>query len=129
MIKTIAVAVASLALLGCNGEEASCTFLSSEDVRRAFEETKVCMGMDATIPVVEYESFQHYGLPPGEGLYWYFDNSVWLNGDLSTTCKRQEAVLKHEYVHHILTVNGYDNESKQHNHVAFASCGAIVGDI
>lgn len=124
-----ALIVMALALAGCKDNGGSpCTHIDAATVASVYDDTAQCMNMNAPPPnSVEFQSFEHFGLPPAEGLYIPSTKQVWINGDLNLSCSEQTMVLKHEYVHHILRENGYVVESETHDFPrVWAECGAII---
>ena len=94
--------------------------------------TEACMGMTAPAPDVEFKSFDKWHLGGAWGLY-HPAGLVMVNTDEKDTYagfperdkQTDTEVLRHEFIHHILNMNGmqwHDGESTE----IFKACGAGV---
>lgn len=97
-------------------------------VSKLYQETQTCMGMTAPAPRVAWVDFtQRIGSLGGWGVYVVSGEVVWINTAIDEViprnCASDRATLKHEYVHHILHLNGMGAESKGHSSPMFKKCG------
>lgn len=105
-------------------------FVTPAQVSQFYDETMACMGLFATGPTVAYRSFSDNFLGATWAFYLQVGETIWLNTDSNETwlprdCKTDEQALKHEFVHHILNVNGMQEVSNRHTSSLF-SCGIGV---
>jgi hypothetical protein len=100
------------------------------DMVKYYEETMTCMGMTADGPTIQYVSYSEYfngayGAPWGgyisEGLVFVNNDHLGLGFDRDARIDME--ILKHEYIHHILDMNGADHS---HNNPLFVECGLGV---
>lgn len=103
-------------------------YISFETVSRLYQDTMACMGLTAPPPTVAWKSFSEQYIGGAWGVYIATGELVWINTD-ENVAPRNEAsdseTLKHEYVHHILYMNGlpyHDGESPE----MFKNCGQGV---
>jgi hypothetical protein len=104
-------------------------YISFETVSQLYQDTMACMGMTATAPTVAWKSFNEQYVGGAWGIYIATGELVWINTD-STVAQRNAVsdteTLKHEYVHHILHVNGMGETSHAHASPLFEKCGLGV---
>jgi hypothetical protein len=96
-----------------------------------YEDTMACMGMTAEGPTVAFKSFSANYVGGAWGFY-HASGVIWINTDQDESagrvrdCNTDAQVLKHEFVHHILTFNDMLEESRSHASVMFSRCGLGV---
>ena len=104
-------------------------YISFETVSSLYQNTMACMGMTAPAPTVAWKSFSEQYIGGSWGVYVSTGELIWINTD-STVAERNVVsdteTLKHEYVHHILHMNGMGEESHGHASPLFAKCGLGV---
>lgn len=102
-------------------------FLSVSEIENIYSNVEKCVADNNTPgPYLEFKSFNHMGLPSIWGAYMAVGQTVFINTDNDTiaerNCHSDRATLKHEFVHHILYMNGLDNS---HQNEAFSQCNAL----
>ncbi len=102
-------------------------FVTPEQVSQYYQETMVCMGMTAAAPDVAFKSFSANYIGGSWAIYIGNGKTVWVNTDidelyLPRSCETDKQALKHEFIHHILTMNGMRDSSNRHNSPLF-KCG------
>lgn len=104
-------------------------YISFEQVSSLYQDTMACMGITAPAPTVAWKSFSKEYVGGAWGIYISTGELVWINTD-STVAERNTVsdieTLKHEYVHHILHMNGMGEDSHGHASPLFAKCGLGV---
>jgi len=104
-------------------------YISFETVSSLYQNTMACMGMTARAATVAWKSFSEQFIGGAWGVYISTGELIWINTD-STVAQRNVAsdteTLKHEYVHHILHMNGMGEESHDHASPLFKKCGQGV---
>jgi hypothetical protein len=106
-------------------------YVDFETVSKLYQETQACMGMTAPAPRVAWIEFnQRTGSIGGWGLYHPSAEIVWINLSIDEViprnCHSDRETLKHEYVHHILHLNGMGDQSAGHASPMFEKCGIGV---
>lgn len=103
-------------------------YIKPDAITGIYEEVQACMGMVAPGPKVQFISFSERGLGGSWAFYIFVYQWVMVNTDedeiLQRSCETDKEALKHEFVHHILEVNGFprgDNEF--HYTKMFEKCG------
>lgn len=105
--------------------------LTFEEIEAVYEEVEQCTGIVAHGPNVAFNSFDHFGLGGYLGVYMRVTRDAWVNTDeqfgIASDCKLHKAVLRHEFVHHLLHEAGqHGDENRFHGSPLFESCGKIV---
>jgi hypothetical protein len=101
-------------------------YITFEEIEQYYGEMLSCTGMTAPAPIVWATSFKERGLGGGWGAYLYANQIVMLNTDeniVPRDCISDRQSIKHEYVHHILYMNGAD---ASHANPLFAQCAIGV---
>lgn len=122
-------------------DDAGLTLLPSDDmyvtfqqVSQFYQETEACTGLSAPGPTVEFISFTHFGIG-GWGAYMEVSQTVMINTDEHSTvesvtwnrdARTDEQALKHEFIHHLLYMNGMGDLNANHDSPLFAKCGQGV---
>lgn len=96
-----------------------------------FQQTSICLGLSAELPEVRFVDFTPLGLGPVWGVYHVAGEIVFVNiGDMGLgferTCETDIAVLRHEFVHHILHKNDMAEDSRTHTESIFEKCGPFI---
>jgi len=101
------------------------TFVQFEEMERIYRDVAMCaVPVPTPGPRVEFRSFEHMGLGGAWGVY-AANGTVYVNTDerdVQRNCRSDAATLKHEYVHHVLYMNGRD---WHHSSPAFEQCDAL----
>lgn len=103
-------------------------FLSVSEIENIYSNVEKCVADNNTPgPYLEFKSFSHMGIGSIWGAYMPVGQTVYINTDtplLETerNCHSDRATLKHEYVHHILYMNGQDHS---HSNPSFEKCDAL----
>lgn len=114
--------------MGATGLELKATsspFITFSKMEAMYKDLELCLGVNAPGPTVEYRSFKASGLGGGWGVYMPANRLIWLNTDESIAprnCHSDRETIRHEYVHHILYMNGKDYS---HGSPEFERCGAF----
>ena len=101
-------------------------YISFEEMEQYYGEMQSCTGMTAPPPIVWATSFKERGLGGAWGVYVYAQQIVMLNTDenlVPRDCISDRQTIKHEFVHHILYMNGDD---ASHGNPLFAQCAIGV---
>lgn len=96
------------------------------EIDRLYAEMESCVGQTAPAPTIWYTSFKERGLNGGWGAYLYAHQIVMMNTDegiVPRDCVSDRETIKHEFVHHILYLNGQD---ASHGNPKFAQCARGV---
>ena len=106
-------------------------YIDFDSISKAYIDTMACMGMTATGPTVEFRSFSFAGLGAGWAFYIAVESTIWINIDeddifLKRNSTTDIEALKHEFIHHILHMNGAGEESRGHSSPFFKKCGIGV---
>ena len=106
-------------------------YISFEVISQVYADTMACMGMTATGPTVEFRSFSFAGLGGAWAFYHPLASTIWVNTDeeeivLERDSRTDIEALKHEFVHHILHMNGNREESRGHASPLLRKCGLGV---
>jgi hypothetical protein len=105
---------------------ASDLYISFGEMEQYYHEMQRCTGMTAPPPKVWATSFKDRGLGGVWGAYMYAHQVVMLNTDdniVPRDCISDRESLKHEYIHHILYMNGAD---ASHENPIFTQCAIGV---
>lgn len=97
-------------------------YITFDEMEQYFIEMQSCAGMTAPAPKVWATSFKERGLGGGWGAYLYAHQIVMLNTDeniVPRDCISDRQSIKHEFIHHILYMNGQD---ASHGNPLFAQC-------
>ena len=106
-------------------------YISFQMISKVYVDTMACMGMTAEGPVVEYRSFSFAGLGGAWAFYHPVASTIWVNTDENETLLERDSrtdieALRHEFVHHILHMNGGGKESRGHASPLLKKCGLGV---
>ncbi len=103
------------------------SFISFEEMEKEYIDVEACAANTNTPgPDVIFQSFEHIGVG-GTAFYTYPSQTVYINIDQhdwapQRNCLSDRKFLRHEYVHHILFLNGEDSS---HENPKFISCNAL----
>lgn len=115
---------------GLKLEPTGSMYVTPEAISETYLDTMSCMGMTATGPTVEFRSFSFAGLGGAWGIYHSVTKTIWINIDDNNIEERNartdKETLQHEFVHHILSMNGAGDDSHAHASPFFAMCGKGV---
>ena len=106
----------------------SAMYITAAQVDQYYQEVQACMGESGLLgPRVRFLSFHENGMAGGAGLYTFSGGGqVFINTDedfAELDCNRNRQDLKHEFVHHILYMNGTPwEDNKNHNSPYFGIC-------
>jgi len=101
---------------------------------RFYKETEICTGLSAPGPKVQFVSFTHFGIG-GWGAYMEIAKMVMINTDEHSTVESiswnrdaitDQQTLKHEFIHHLLHMNGMGDLNVNHDSPLFEKCGVGV---
>jgi hypothetical protein len=106
-------------------------YINFDGISKTYADTMACMGMTATGPTIEFKSFSFAGIGGGWAFYHPVASTIWVNTDeedivLERDCRTDQEALKHEFVHHILHMNGAGDESRGHSSANFKKCSVGV---
>lgn len=102
-------------------------YLSPEDVESEYAYVQSCSGLSAPGPIVEFRGFSHLGLPQLSGVYMPVHQKVMVNTELEyRDCDTDRQTLRHEYLHHLLYMNGLEDSSHSHSSPYFEQCDALA---
>ena len=146
-MKHILIIITCLALAGCYEEEEPCNTKYSHDdtvgetglrltatsepfipfskMEALYNEIQSCLNLTAPAPLVEYHNFKERGIGGGWGVFIVPSQTIWMNTDVGIAprnCHSDRETLKHEYVHHLLYMNG---GNYSHGSPEFERCGAL----
>lgn len=102
-------------------------FISFEEMVEEYKDVEACAAPEAMTPgpTVNFTSFNHLGTY-GLAFYTYATQGVYINVDENEgpqrNCLSDRLFLRHEYMHHILHLNG---ESSEHSNPKFGQCNAL----
>ena len=98
----------------------SSSFVTFNKMEALYQEMEKCLGMSAPAPTIEFIDFAG-----GWGIYIVPSQTIWMNEDVGIAprnCHSDRETLKHEFLHHILYMNGNDY---RHGNKAFERCDAM----
>ena len=104
------------------------TFITFEAMEAEYIDVETCVANASTPgPDVIFGSFEAYNFPLNLALYYYAQATVYIDTDVHDwlpvrNCISDREFLRHEYVHHILYLNG---EDATHANPKFAACDAL----
>lgn len=101
-------------------------YITVGEIEQYYLDMQSCTDMTAPAPKVWATGFKERGLGGGWGAYVYAHQIVMLNTDeniVPRDCISDRQSIKHEFVHHILYVNGQD---ASHENPLFAQCAIGV---
>lgn len=106
-------------------------YIGFEQISKTYADTMACMGMTAEGPIVEFKSFSFAGLGGAWAVYIAVESTIWVNIDEDDVVLKRDAstdieALQHEFIHHILHMNGAGEESRGHASPLFEECGLGV---
>ena len=84
-------------------------YIDFNEMKHYYSDMETCLGMTATGPSVTFDSFKRRGIGGSWGVYIYVNQLVLINTDDNVAprdCVSDTEALKHEFVHHILYMNG-----------------------
>lgn len=98
-------------------------YLTFERIVEIYKEVELCTKLKAKGPKILYVSFKERGLnPEGWALYMSAERMIFINADKELSRTAEDELLRHETVHHILSQNGMNEESRTHASAYFI-CG------
>lgn len=104
------------------------TFITFEEMEAEYIDLEACAANTGTPgPTVNFTGFEHLGLGGGYAVYSYASQDIYINTDdlgygPRRNCISDRKFLRHEYMHHVLFLNGEDSS---HNNAKFKSCNAL----
>ena len=107
-------------------------WVSFPEIVNIYVNTESCMGMTADGPIIEYKDFFDYGWGLGPFAFYHphEGGNVFMNTyateapiGIDRDKRTDTETLRHEFVHHILNMNGLD---WSHGDPMFALCGIGV---
>ena len=106
-------------------------YIDFERISKAYTDMMACMGMTAAGPTVEFRSFSFAGVGGAWAFYVPVESTIWVNTDedeivLKRNSRTDIEALEHEFIHHILHMNGASDESRGHSSPFFKKCGMGV---
>ena len=106
-------------------------YVDFASISRAYTDTMACMGMTATGPIIEYRSFSFAGVGGAWAFYMPVERTIWINTDEDDIILKRDSrtdieALEHEFIHHILHMNGAGEQSRGHASPLFKKCGLGV---
>lgn len=99
-------------------------FITFEEMESIYKGVESCLKLSAPGPTVEYKSFKSVYLGGGWAVFMPANTLVWMNIDESIAprnCHSDRQAIKHEFVHHVLYMNG---KNYGHGSPEFGRCGA-----
>ena len=102
------------------------TYVSFNEMENEYTDIEACIANTNTPgPTVIFGSFDHIGIG-GKAVYVYVSQTVYINTDQDDgplrNCISDREFLRHEFVHHVLELNGEDSS---HANPKFKSCDAL----
>lgn len=106
-------------------------YIDFDRISKTYTETMACMGMTAPGPRVEYRSFSFSGLGGAWAVYVPVASVILINTDEDDSLRKRDSstdieALQHEFIHHILHMNGAGEQSRGHASSLFRKCGLGV---
>ena len=104
------------------------TFISFEEMVEEYKDLEACAAdNDTPGPNIVFTSFNHVGFRLELALYYYAQQTVYIDTDheewLPTrNCISDREFLRHEFMHHVLYLNGEDDS---HSNPKFEQCEAL----
>lgn len=102
--------------------------LSFEEIEEEYLDLEKCMVDNMTPgPNVRFTSFNHYGIRLELAAYLYATQTVFIDTDEEEwlpdrNCISDREFLRHEFGHHVLSMNGLDDD---HSNPLYAQCSAL----
>ena len=114
-------------LTACSVDNTPCTV----DVDEVYMDTMFCTGLYAEQPEVRFNDFEELGLGGAWGFHHVagqivFINTGYMGLGFEHTCETDIAVLRHEFIHHILHSNDMGDDSRNHTQSLFEPCGPFI---
>ena len=110
----------------------SYAYISFEEMVAEYKDVEACVANAQTPgPSIYFTSFNHFGFRLELALYNYANDTAYIDVDVeewlpTRSCISDREFLRHEFVHHILDLNGADfNANRGHTHPAFVECSAL----
>ena len=101
----------------------SVMFVSFDELEDEYRDVEMCVVNNKTPgPNIRFQSFIHLGIGGGWGVYSPATQHVIINTDGLRNCHSDRQTSRHEFVHHILYMNGQD---WSHTNNAFSRCNAL----
>lgn len=102
------------------------SYIPFPEMVEIYRNVEMCVVNNKTSgPYIQFRSFEHMGLGGAWGVYAAGTLTTYINADEGLVPRSKisdRATLKHEFVHHILFMNGQD---KSHANPAFVRCDAL----
>jgi hypothetical protein len=104
------------------------SFITFEEMEAEYIDVELCAANTNTPgPDIIFDSFEAYNFPFTLALYYYAQATVYIDTDVHDylpirNCISDREFLRHEYMHHILYLNGEDPE---HTNPKFEQCNAL----
>ncbi len=111
---------------GINLKASSNMHITLKKMDKFYKEMEVCSNLTAVPPTVWYISFDFFNIGGSWGYYHSATNTILMNTDVNIverSCLSDEQTFKHESIHHILKMNGYDYS---HSSPMFEKCAVGV---
>lgn len=105
-------------------DKSDVAYVSYSEMENLYRDVEKCVaGNNTPAPTVEFSSFKHYNIGNNWGVYMAASQIVYINTDRTDrNCYSDRETLKHEFVHHVLYMNGKDHS---HSSAKFAQCDAL----
>lgn len=101
-------------------------YVTWAQVDQFYVDVQACVGISAEVPTIVWESFALNGSIAAMGSYLHTTQTVKVNTDDPIgrrDCVTDEYTLKHEFVHHLLSMGGFPLiDNIQHNSLLFGVC-------
>lgn len=101
-------------------------YVTMDQIVQYYKETQECTGLSADGPSVKFASFKQLNISAVWGIYMSASKTVMINTDLKRDALIDKDILKHEFVHHLMSENGLSEESSLHGTDLFTKCGIGV---
>lgn len=100
------------------------SYVSYNEIEKLYNEIEHCVANNNTpAPSVWFASFKHIGIGGNWGVYSAADQLVLINTDRDDrNCYSDRETIRHEFVHHVLYMNGKDHS---HSSDMFKHCDAL----
>ena len=104
------------------------TYITFEEMEAEYKDVEACAANTNTPgPTVVFGSFKEHNFSPLRyALYYYAQMTAYIDTDIDDrpqrNCISDRDFLRHEYMHHILYLNG---EDASHNNRKFETCDAL----
>lgn len=117
---------------GLTLEPSTGAYLQFDQIQAVYDKTQACMGMTAPGPTIVYKNFEANNIGSAWAFYSAAGELIWVNNNMNEyqgfkrDCRTDTEALQHEFVHHILNMNGSNDISRDHSAALFEQCGVGV---